>query len=256
MDLKLGKRPALIPAGLHDLTYYAAGPLPKAPASVAVPEVADWMLLGNGPDPSCTIAPNGVGDCGVASYEHVAMVDALITRHPGEREPDANQAVEYYLNYTGGQDTGVVLSQFLAYVRQHGYYGQTLHSYAPVKVHDVPTLQSAIFMYGAAYCGIVVTQAMMDATQAGRPWTQADTEGQILGGHAVPAVGYDDAGLTIVTWGQTQRITWPAWHAMSDEAWALLTGEFVARNGDGRGIALDALEADLNRLDPSPDLII
>lgn len=29
---KLGRLPAQIPAGLRDLTYYAAGPLPKARA--------------------------------------------------------------------------------------------------------------------------------------------------------------------------------------------------------------------------------
>lgn len=48
-----GRKHALIPAGLRDLTYYAAGPLPTAPASVAVPTVpnpgdgTDWGMLGN-----------------------------------------------------------------------------------------------------------------------------------------------------------------------------------------------------------------
>lgn len=37
--LKLGRLPGQIPAGLRDLTFYAAGPLPAPPASVAVPAV-------------------------------------------------------------------------------------------------------------------------------------------------------------------------------------------------------------------------
>jgi hypothetical protein len=62
----------------------------------------------------------------------------------------------------------------------------------------------------------------------------------------VPAVGYSDEYLTVVTWGQTQQIAWPAWHAMSDEAWVVIVGEDA--KGDGHGINLAALQADLPRL--------
>lgn len=245
MDLKLGKRAALIPAGVHDLTYYAAGPLPKAPASVAVPDVADWGMLGN----------DRVGDCGVAGLEHGFMIDAAIT-HRAEPEASDQQAVDYYFAYTGGQDSGVVLSQYLAYVRRKGYYGHSIKAFAPVAVHDVPTLHTAIDLFGFAYTGIAVTQAMMDAFQAGQPWTPESLQGQVIGGHCIPLAGYDSQHIYAITWGRVQPIAYPAWHYMSDEAWAVITGEFVARNGDGRGIALSALEADLNRLDLSPDPII
>ena len=159
---RLGRLPGQVPVGLRDLTYYAAGPLPKAPASVAVPAVADWLLLANGPDPTCPEYPQGVGDCGVAGLEHGFMSAAADT---SEREtfPDAERAVSYYFGYTGGQDSGVVLSQYLAHVRQNGYYGHTVAAYAPVAVHDVPTLQFAINAYDFAYVGITVTQGMMDA---------------------------------------------------------------------------------------------
>ena len=175
------------------------------------------------------------------------MADATAA---GEAEPfpSAAEAVSYYLSYTGGQDSGVVLSAYLAYVRQNGYYGHTVSAYAPVAVHDVPTLHTAIWMYGFAYTGIQVTEAMMDAFSAGEAWTLENTTGQVIGGHCIPIVGYDSHALYAVTWGAVQRIGYGAWHYISDEAWAVLTGEFVARNGDGRGVNLAALEADLNRL--------
>ena len=234
---KLGRLPGQIPAGLRDLTYYAAGPLPKAPASVAVPDVADWDILGN----------QTYGDCGPAALEHGFMSAAADT---GEHEqfPDDQQCVDYYLAYTGGQDSGVVLSQYLAYVRQKGYYGHTVAAYAPVTVHDVPSLRFAVDAYDFAYCGITVTQAMMDAFDAGEPWTTATLEGPVLGGHCVPAVGYTDEYLTIVTWGKTQQVAWPAWHGMSEEAWAVIAGEEVSAGADGHGINLAALQADLSRL--------
>ncbi len=231
----LGRLPGQIPVGLRDLTYYAAGPLPKAPASVPAPTVGAWLMLGN----------DQYGDCGVAALEHGFMAAAA---DAGEYEsfPADQQAVSYYLAYTGGQDDGVVLSQYLAYVRQKGYFGHAVSAYAPVAVHDVPTLSFCVWAYDFCYTGITVTQAMMDAFNAGQPWTTATTQGEPLGGHCVPAVGYSDEYLTVVTWGQTQQIAWPAWHAMSDEAWVVIVGEDA--KGDGHGINLAALQADLPRL--------
>lgn len=226
--------------------------MPKAPAQVAVPDVSNWMMLANGPDPTCPAYPSGVGDCGVAGLQHGMMGTAADT-HEAEAFPSADEVVSYYLTYTGGQDSGVVLSQYLAYVRQRGFYGHTVAAYAPVAVHDVPTLQFTVDAYDFAYCGITVTQAMLDAFDAGQPWTAATLTGPVLGGHCVPAVGYDDQYLTVVTWGKTQQIAWPAWHQMAEEAWAVLSGELVSSGTDGHGINLAALQADLPRLDaPAP----
>lgn len=237
---KLGARPAVFPAGLRDLTYYVAGDLPKAPASVPVPSVADWGMDGN----------DTYGDCGVAGCNHLLMA-AAASAGKAETFPTADQVVSFYLTYTGGEDTGVVLSDFLAYVRSKGFYGHTVSAYAPVKVHDVPTLQAALWLYDAVYTGISVTQGMMDAFQAGRPWDSKAVRGQSIGGHCVPGVGYSDEGLTVITWGQPQLVTWPAWHKISTEAWAVIPGELSG--GDGHGVSLAALQSDLDKLDvPSP----
>jgi hypothetical protein len=237
---KLGARPAVFPAGLRDLTHYVAGSLPKAPASVPIPDVSDWEMLGN----------DTYGDCGVAGCEHLFMADAADAKET-ESFPSDKQAVAYYLKYTGGQDSGVVLSQYLTYVRAHGYYGHSVKAFAPVSVHDVPVLQSAIYLYDAVYTGIAVTQAMMDAFGQGEPWTLEMAQGEPIGGHCIPLVAFDSKTLTAVTWGGTQQIEYAAWHAMSSEAWAVIPGELAA--GDGHGVNLAALEADLDRLDvPAP----
>jgi hypothetical protein len=234
---KFGCLPGKIPVGLRDLTYYVAGDLPAAPAQVTVPAVVSWGMDGN----------DQYGDCGVAGINHYFMADASITS-TAEVFPDAQQVVDYYLTYTGGQDAGVVLSDFLAYVRRNGFCGHTVAAYAPVGVHDIPVLQFAVDAYGAAYTGITVTDAMMGAVQGEtwQPWTQLMTQGSVAGGHCIPVVGYDDQFLYAVTWGQVQKITYPAWHAMSTEAWAVLSGELAA--GDGRGINVTVLQADLDDL--------
>ncbi len=115
-------------------------------------------------------------------------------------------------------------------------------------MHDVPTLQLAVFMYGGAYSGIRVTRAMQQASLANQPWTTELLASPIVGGHCIPIVGYDDLYVYAVTWGLVQPITYSMLHAILTESWAAITGEFVARNGDGRGVSLEALEADLPRL--------
>lgn len=233
---KFGRLPGQVPVGLRDLTYYAAGALPAAPASVPVP-VLDWGMLGN----------DQYGDCGPAGLDHGMMAAASDTSEH-EAFPDDQQVIDYYLAYTGGQDNGVVLSDYLAYVRRDGFYGHTVAGYAPVTVHDVPTLQFATWAYDFAYLGINVTQAMMDAFDAGQPWTQETAQGEVLGGHCIPAVGYDSNFLYVVTWGKVQSVAWPAWHAIAEEAWAVITGEDVTAQADGHGLNLAALQADLSQL--------
>ena len=67
-----------------------------------------------------------------------------------------------------------------------------------------------------------------------------------LGGHCIPLVAFSPEYLTAISWGGVQQIEYAAWHAMSEEAWAVIPGELAS--GDGHGVNLAALEADLDRL--------
>jgi hypothetical protein len=237
LSYRFGRLPGVIPVGLRDLTFYVAGRLPKPPASVTVPSIADWQVLGN----------QTYGDCGVAGLEHGFMAAAADT---GESEafPSEQQCIDYYMTYTGGQDDGVVLSDFLAYVRENGYCGHTVQAYAPVSVRDIKTLQFATWAYDFSYTGIRVTQEMMSAFDAGQPWTLDMALGEPIGGHCVPIVGYDSAWLTVITWGRPQQVAYSAWHHIAEEAFALIVGEEITAGTDGHGLNLAALQADLNRL--------
>ena len=234
---KLGRLPAQMPVGVELLPHYHAGHrLPAPPPAVAPPGFESWGMLGN----------DRYGDCGVAGLIHACEADATVAQE-SEQWPDAQSVIDYYLAYTGGADTGVVLSQFLGYVRRQpqGILGHTVSAFAPIAVGDLSTLRSAIALYDAAYTGIAVTAPMQESFQAGRAWTTDDLSSPPIGGHCIPLVGYDDSYVYAVTWGAIQPITWPCWHAIASEAWAVITGELVARHGDGRGTDLAALQADL-----------
>jgi hypothetical protein len=241
---KLGALPGHVPNGLCDLTWYVAGALPAAPLEVKVPvppKNADgtaWGMDGN----------DTYGDCGVAGVHHIDMAVDLGLR-TNLLGLTAQQVVNYYLKYTGGQDNGVVLSDFLGYVEKNTFYGRKLAGYAPVSISDLATLRFTVNAYGGAYTGIQVTDLMMNASNAGQPWTAADFQnGQVEGGHCVPIVGYDSTNLYVITWGMVQAIQYSAWHLISTEAWATIWGEIPAGGLDGHGVNLAALKADLNKL--------
>lgn len=240
---KYGRLPGKIPVGLRTLDYYRAGSLPPPPAKVSVPAVppnadgTSWGMDGN----------NVYGDCGVAGINHGFMAAASIVQaYSGETWPTDQQVVDYYLSYTGGADTGVVLADFLAYVKSRQFFGHTIQGYAPITVSDIPTLQFAVDAYAFSYTGIYVTNAMEAAFQNGQPWTLEDLFSPQAGGHCIPLVGYDSNYLYCVTWGKVQPITYSAWHFIADEAWAVIPGEFTST--DGRGISLSALQQDLSKL--------
>ena len=230
-----GRLPALLPVGLAMLPTYAAPSLPTPPPSVEPPSVP-WGMLGN----------DTYGDCGVAGLQHLLMADASMT-HETVQWPTSQEVVRYYLNYTQGNNSGVVLSQFLAYVRRNGYpNGQKVTAYAPISPQDVESVRVAIASYGGAYSGIVVTQGMEAAFRNGTPWDLDATYSEPAGGHCVPLVGYDSSYLYAVTWGAIQPVAFSAWHRIAEESWAVITGELS--DGDGRGLSASQLLADLDKL--------
>ena len=73
-----GRLPVKPPGERFAIEYlcaYLRGPLPAPSYPVDVTGGIgdqDWGMLGNGPDPTCTTYPNGVGDCAFAGSHHLS----------------------------------------------------------------------------------------------------------------------------------------------------------------------------------------
>ena len=65
------------------------------------------------------------------------------------------------------------------------------------------------------------------------------------GGHAVDVVRYDANTLTIVTWGALKKMTWAFADRYCDEAYCLLSKDFLKGTHAPNGFDLDAVNADL-----------
>ncbi len=242
-----GRLPAKRPVGLRLLDKY--GTIPPAPPTFDhTRHFETWEMLGNGPDPSLTVhAP--VGDCGFAGAVHLEMATAAETQEP-VIWPDSNTVVEAYLNYNGGVDKGVALADLLAYWRSSGLWGRKISAYAPVNAHNLNDLWAACNSFGALYIGIAVPAPAEEQFAQGLPWelthTQADY--QIQGGHCVVITARTETGGTVVTWGQEQSFTNEWLAAYLEEAWVVITPEQIEANGNGYGLDMAQLQADLDRV--------
>jgi hypothetical protein len=68
-------------------------------------------------------------------------------------------------------------------------------------------------------------------------------------GHCIPAVAYDADNLTVITWGEPKTMSWEFYEAYADEAFAVLSLDFIEKSGtDLDGFDLAALETDLKGL--------
>ena len=239
-----------VPGRLHDfnpppisgLMTYATAPLPAPAAAVYPPNLVYPMACND-----------TLGDCTIADVVHSSQVWSGMTHEAWTYCGDPATKAEY-LKLTGGQDTGLVISQLLATWQTAGLgpVARKIDAYAPVHFVNVTEVKQTVEWFGSCRIGVNLPQSAMNQTNAGLPWaitgTAADT--QILGGHDVPVVGYDDLYLWVVTWGRLQAVTygWFTSPTYVEEAWAVVPYQFEARGGDGRGLALPRLTADVTSM--------
>ncbi|HWB38578.1 MAG TPA: hypothetical protein VHA75_21370 [Rugosimonospora sp.] len=216
--------------------------------------VESWPLYGN----------DVIGDCTAAMVAHA--VQNTSTYGDGETvtvpEDDVVAAYSRVSGYKPGHpetDRGAVLQDVYADWRRNGIAGHKALAFAEVDPSDVAEVQTAINTFGGVGVGMVVTETMMNDFNTGRGW--ARTGGRSLGGHAVVAVGYDQDGLDVVTWGQLIRMSWSVWRRTVDEAWIAVVPEWVNDQSGlsplgvdlyGLGEAMAALTGDANPFLPAP----
>lgn len=246
-DVKLGKLPARHDARTFQLSTYTKKAVPPPPALEDwASKVRSWPMLEN----------NRVGDCTCACAGHMIQ---QWTTYAGRRfVPKDDQIIRAYsaiTNYdpvTGQHDDGAVVLDVLNYWRKNGIAGRQIRAYAAVDWKNHIEIQDAVFLFGNCYLGIALPQT------AARQVMWAVPPGGMVGpgapgswgGHAVPVVSYGPRGLTVVTWGALKRMSWGFLDAYCDEAYAVLSRDWIykVQNISASGFALRELEADLQQI--------
>ena len=130
--------------------------------------------------------------------------------------------VKLYMHLTGGLDSGLNELDVLNYWRQHKVSGDEILAFVSVDPKNHTHIKQAITLFGGVYLGFQVQQNCVQEFDAHQPWTPGPLT---IDGHAVFAVGYDQHGVTVLTWGDTQQGTWAWWDECVDEAYVILPPE-------------------------------
>lgn len=223
-----------------------------------VPDKADW---GHGTTNWGMMLNNDYGDCTAAGIGHIVRLWNDRTSKPViisdddviklyEAVTDAEGAP--FNPATGENDNGCAELDVLKYVRKNGFSGHSVDAFASVDPKNELLLKATIWLFGAAYVGVSLPLA---AQTQGSTWYVSGPligrkEPGSWGGHAVILTAYDDVGLTAITWGQEQKLTWNWWKAYGDEAYALLSGDWIdsKSNLSPSNFDINALKTDLAAL--------
>jgi len=135
------------------LSAYLTSPLPAPAYPVDVTAgITDWQMLGNGPDPTCTKDPNGVGDCTFAGRQHYRMAKAAAIPET-ETWESSNALVTEYLAYDHGKDQGANIADLLLY----WYKAGTIQAFAPLDHTNPAEVDAAMAAFHGVYVGVNLT---------------------------------------------------------------------------------------------------
>ena len=198
-------------------TYVTPG-LASPPASVDVLDRVYGKLGVSDPTKLYPMDGNDtLGDCTIAGVAHAVTTYCGMLGTKNIMSKPA--VVKLYLHLTGGIDSGLNELDVLSYWRKHAVSHDKILAYVSINPRSHTHVMQAINLFGGVYLGFQVQQACLDDFEARRPWTPGPLTNE---GHAVVAVAYDQSGLTVLTWGNTQKATWEWWDDCVDEAYAIL----------------------------------
>jgi hypothetical protein len=204
----------------------ASAKVPNPPPSVlyAARGIA-WDMYGN----------DQYGDCVEAGYGH--LVNQVTFYGSGsEFVPTTADVLGMYSAITGfnpkkpSTDQGTYIQDALAYARKTGLDTHKIVAYAAVDPSNTTEVMQSVALFGQLLIGMNFPDSAMDQFDSGDDWDVVKGA-KIEGGHCVLIIGYDAAGLDLVTWGKHIRMTWAFWSKYVDEAWVILDADGVQRAG-------------------------
>jgi hypothetical protein len=252
LKLKLGKHPARHDPRTLLLASYTTPALPTPPASfdLTTKVGASWGMMQN----------QLLGDCTCAAAGHLIMEwtanagKKMIT--PTDKQIiAAYSAITGYNPTTGANDNGAVEIDVLNYWRQSGIAGHKIGAFMALEPANHTHIMDSVYVFGGCYIGLQLPNSAKAQTMNHQPWSvppggpTGDGKPGSWGGHAVPVMAYDSRGVTCVTWGALQVMTWTFWEAYCEEAYSILSLDYLTgKKVTPQGFNLQQLQADLTDL--------
>jgi hypothetical protein len=243
--MKLGKQTAHHDRRVPMLSKYTAG-LPAPPAATNyTTKITNLGMMMN----------VKLGDCTCAAVGHVIQEWTAEAQKAQVILPDQDilqlyETVGHYNPNNPSSDQGAVEINVLNYWLGNPVAGNQLSAFAAIEPKNHQEIQDAVFIFGNCYIGLALPLSAQTQTVWTVPAGGITGQGApgSWGGHAVPVVAYDVRGLTVITWGELKRMTWQFWDAYCDEAYGLLSPDWVSAGKTPAGFNWQQLVADMGDL--------
>jgi len=194
------------------------------------------------------------GDCTCAAAGH--MIEEW-TANTGQEKtlPDA-AILSAYRHFAGNDaDAGASMLDVLKYWRKTGIGGDKILAFTQLQSRSVIQVRDSVSLFGACYIGVSLPDFAIapGADVLTTPWVLppqgpvGDAAANPDNGHCIPAVGYDEQNLYVVTWGALKMMSWEFYQAYMDEAYAVLSRDWVSQKlgTSPPGLDLTALQQDV-----------
>ena len=211
--------------------------------------IANWPMYLN----------DELGDCVAAAAGHDVLQWTTLAGKP--YMPTDNEVLKFYESqgYTPGDpstDSGMVMLDALNYWRQTGLGSHKISAFVSLNWMLQTQVMAGLFLFGNVYLGIQLPISAQSNIGRGQCWHVPP--GGIFGGsgvpgswggHCVPIVQADQHGVTVVTWGDLQRMDWQFLRTYVDEAYCVLSEDWIKAQGIApNAFNFEQLNADLNAL--------
>jgi hypothetical protein len=230
---RLGRLPARHDERTLQMAKYFQGELHSAYAPGSLPPLwpgVDWTKRAS---PGWGMMLNDqLGDCTCAGIGHYLQA---VTSMRGAEVTLPDWVIEKAYEDVGGYkpgdsstDNGAVELDVMNYCRKPGNaFGYVMDAFMSCEPKNRDHIRAAIELFGGCYLGIALPQTAQQQTGADQYWCVVPGAGSAgvpgsWGGHAVIALAHNKYYVTVITWGQPQRVTWGFLDTYCDEAYGML----------------------------------
>jgi hypothetical protein len=250
--MKLGKHPPKFDKRTLQFGKYITKALPPAPVSVDYSQaVSSWPMMLN----------DTYGDCTCAAAGH--MIEEWTANNGNEVIVPDPEILTAYKHFAGNNpDAGANMLDVLNYWRKTGIGGHKIAAFAALEPQNDMQARDAVDLFGNCYIGVALPDFAVPpgGDFLAIPWVvppQGATGNAVpnpQNGHCIPAVGYDQRNLYVVTWGALKSMSWQFYETYMDEAFAVLSSDWIsAKLGTAPpGFDLATLQQDLAAIKSAP----
>lgn len=202
-----------------------------------IPAESDWTKDVKVPFDS--LGNDRYGCCVFSAKAH--MIHTMSASKGQETTISAKDVVSSYLKYSP-RDEGYNIEESFRILRKTGLWSHKIWAYASVDLNNHDLVRAAIYLFGGVDLGVNLPSGWRSAdvwdAGAGRPGS--------WGGHDIWVPQVTKSGVTCITWGNEQEMTFAGMDQYCDEAFVCISPDWLAPGGTApNGFDLTTLKFDL-----------